>query len=42
MTFNEVLGYDLGLLQYLWYQAMKEAKKRSKVNEDLEEALEGG
>lgn len=42
MTFNEVLGYDLGLLQYLWYQAMKEAKQRSKANEDLEEALEGG
>ena len=42
MTFQEVLGYDLGLLQYLWYQAMREAKSKSKANEKLEEALEGG
>jgi hypothetical protein len=27
MTFGEVLGYNLGLLQYLWVKAMKNLKR---------------
>ena len=42
MSFQEVLGYDLGLMQFLWYNAMKDAKSRSKANDKLEEVLEGG
>jgi hypothetical protein len=26
MTFGEVLGYNLGLLQYLWVKALKNLK----------------
>ena len=40
ITITEALSYDLGLLQYLWYMAMKEAKDRNKQNKKLDEALQ--
>jgi hypothetical protein len=40
ITITDALQYDLGLLQYLWYNAMKEAKSRQKSSKKLDDALE--
>jgi DNA-binding protein YbaB len=40
ITISEALSYDLGLLQYLWYNAMKEAKNKQNQNKKLDDALQ--
>lgn len=37
---TDALNYDLGLLQFLWYNAMKEAKARKNSNKKLDEAIQ--
>lgn len=40
ISIQEALGYDLGLLQYLWYEAMKESKSKAKSTKKLDDVLE--
>lgn len=40
ISINEAMHYDLGLLQFLWYEAMKDSKSKKDSSKKLEEAIE--
>ena len=46
ISFTDALNYDIGLLQYLWYQSVKESKNKEndkkKLNSLTDALKEGG
>jgi len=40
ISIEEAMHYELGLLQFLWYEAMKVSNSKSNASKKLEEAIE--
>ena len=40
ISINEAMHYDLGLLQFLWYDAMKASNSKADASKKLEDAIE--
>ena len=40
ISIQEAMQYDLGLLQFLWYEAMKVSNSKAGASKKLEEALD--
>lgn len=40
ISIDEALHYELGLLQFLWYEAMKASTSKASASKKLEDAIE--